>query len=312
MQNILITGGAGLIGRNLIQRLSAREDLNLILILKPERRIDFQHPDNITTVYGDLRDIRTIEDTFSKNKPTKVIHLAAKSDVKQSLEDPQLYEENNIRATLNLIELSQQHQVSNFIFASTGQVYDEDSNPPFSEDSSPANKQKAPYIWSKRACELLGYTYSRMSDISFTCLRLFNVYGPYMRKNLAVHQLIEKSLAQQPFTMQGDGTASRDYVHVSDVVSAIERSIDIDSSFEIINIGSSRQTTLRELIKIVENVTEREIIINRGERHNIEAQTLYADITKARNLLRWKPKISLEEGIRQYAEWYQTERPQNL
>ncbi len=304
METILVTGGASLIGRHTIERLVEIGESRLVTILKPERR-DLYLPRDVRVYYTDLREASNLESVFKSHKPDTVVHLAAKSEVKDSFENPADYEENNVRVTLNLLDLSRRYGVNRFIFTSTGQVYNQKSQLPFSEET-PADQQDSVYTASKRACELFCYTYSKLSDMKIVCLRLANIYGPEMRRNNIIPQLVEKAYNGGSFKIQGDGTASRDYLDVRDLMEAITLVLTLDTNFEILNIGSSRPTSVIELIEIVQKITGNEIKKQRTKIHSSQDKKIYLDTSKARRLLGWQPKISLEEGIKNYIKYYQS------
>ena len=302
METILVTGGACLVGNHILGRLVNINGVKPITVLKPERQ-GFPLQQGVEIFYTDLRKTKNLERLFDTRRPNAVIHTAAKSGVGESLRKPLDYEENNVRVTLSLLELARKYGTKKFIFTSTGQVYNIESPSPFSEET-PADKQDSPYASSKRACELFCYTYSETSDISVVCLRLGNIYGPGMRKNMVIQQLAEKAFSNEPFTMHGDGTAARDYLHVSDLVDAIILVLQLDSKFEVLNISSGRSTEVNDLIGIVERITERKIRTQRVEGNTASDKRLYMDISKAKRVLSWQPRVSLEEGLRTYIQWY--------
>lgn len=302
METILVTGGACLTGKHLLERLVEMKDVKLITVLKPKRH-GFFLSENIEIFYTDLRETKNLEKLFEEHKPTSVIHLAAKSDIRESLENPLDYAEDNVRVTLALLDMSKRHKVRRFIFTSTGQVYDETHQPPFSEEM-PADKQNSLYTASKRAGELYCKAYSNMSDIKITCLRLANIYGPGMRENTIIPQLVKKVFINEPFIIHGDGSATRDYLHVSDLISAIMLTLTLDHRFEILNVGRGMPTEINQLLALVEKITGRKIITQMIENPATQDRRLYMNISKARQLLGWEPKISLEEGIKGYVDWY--------
>lgn len=304
MKTILVTGGASLVGKHTLERLVEIEEIKPVTILRPSRH-SFPLPRKVGKHYQDLRRVRESEIIFEEYNPETVIHVAARSGVKESIDSPLDYEGDNMGVTLSLLDLARRYGTKRFIFTSTGQVYNPEAQSPFSE-TTPADKQDSVYAASKRACELFCQTYSTASDMKVTCLRLANIYGPGMRTNMVIPQLVEKALSGAPFTMHGDGTAARDYLNVLDLVDAIILTLGLDSKFEILNIGSGRSTEVRELVDLVQRITGRNIRIQRVEGNPNQDKRLYMNVSKAERVLGWQPKINLEEGIRRYVEWYRS------
>lgn len=303
-ETILVTGGASLVGKNTLEELAKIEGVRLVTTLRPERQ-GSQIPQGIDISYTDLRITADQEKVFLKYRPETVMHIAARSDIKESLDNAIEYVEDNPKVTLSLLDLSRRYGTKRFIFTSTGQVYNKKSNPPFSEET-PSDMQDSIYAASKRACELFCYTYSSLSDMKIICLRLSNIYGPGMREGTIIPQLVEKAYSGEPFRMQGDGTTTRDYLDVRDLVKAIILTLKLDTSFEILNIGSGRSTEIRELVRIVEKISGRKVNIETQESKPSQDKRISLDITKAGKLLGWRPEISLEEGIKKYIEGYKS------
>jgi UDP-glucuronate 4-epimerase len=251
-KTILVTGGAGFIGSHLCEFL-LKSGHRVICV---DNFVDFYHPlikqRNISSLLGnpeftlnkiDIRDRNSLEMSFRKSRPELVIHLAAMAGVRPSIEDPFQYFDVNVSGTLILLETMRKFAVNDLIFASSSSVYGNNSKLPFSE-SDPVDKQISPYASSKRACELLCYTYHSLFEFNIFCLRFFTVYGPRQRPDLAIHKFTEKILKNKPVQIFGDGNTSRDYTYITDVIEGINNAIRHLNGFEIYNIAESQSISL--------------------------------------------------------------------
>ena len=251
--SILISGGAGFIGSHVTERL-VDSDTEIVIIdnFDPflyERKIKEKNIENITTkpnvkLYTmDLRNSEQIETLFKEHKFSQVLHLAARAGVRPSLRYPLAYEEFNVRATLNLLELCRKYNVEHFVFGSSSSVYGANTKIPFSETDNTDNPI-SPYGASKKACEVYCSTYSHLYSIPITCLRFFTVYGPRQRPEMAIHLFTRLIDENKPITIFGDGTAKRDYTYISDIVDGTIAALETQLKFEIINLGDSNPIEL--------------------------------------------------------------------
>lgn len=199
----------------------------------------------------DIRDRYELEKLFERNKPGLVMHLAAMPGVRPSIEDPFLFFDVNVTGTVTLLETMRKYNVNNMVFASSSSVYGNNSKIPFSE-SDVADKQISPYASSKRAGELLCYTYHSLYEFNITCLRFFTVYGPRQRPDLAIHKFTDKILENKPIQIFGDGNTSRDYTYITDLINGIINSINHLNGFNIYNLGESQTITLGNVIDTLE------------------------------------------------------------
>ena len=311
---ILVTGGAGFIGSHLCERLLQEHHEVLCLdnmcdyyspkIKKENIKEISAHP-NFTFHKIDITDFKTLENLFMKKSFDLVIHLAAMAGVRSSIENPQLYTNVNINGTLNLLELCRLYCVRKFIFASSSSVYGNNEKVPFSEEDN-VDFPISPYAATKKAGELICHTYYKLFDISVVCLRFFTVYGPRQRPDLAIHKFTDLILADKEITVFGKGDTGRDYTYIDDILDGITKSIDyvfFGKRYQIFNLGESEVVSLNQMIETLEKV-----IGKKAKRKYIPMQPgdvnrTYADISKSRNLLNYKPETDFESGIRKFIEW---------
>jgi UDP-glucuronate 4-epimerase len=255
-------------------------------------------------VDGDIRDSSLLERLFTEHNISLVAHLAGRAGVRPSLQRPILYEDVNIRGTINLLEASRTHGVKRFAFASSSSIYGLSSRVPFNEDDkmvSPAS----PYGTSKAAAELYCHTYSQLYDFPVAVLRLFTVYGPRQRPEMAIHMFTKMIDSGEEIPVFGDGTSRRDYTYVSDIVTGIIEVLTSQSrGFEIFNLGNSHPVTLNYLVCLIEAALSKKAKIKRLPIQLGDMPVTFADISKARDQLGYQPKVTIEEGISLFVEWY--------
>ena len=262
---VLITGGAGFIGSHLAEAL-LREGCRVGIV---DNFDDFYSPaekhsnlEEVARVGGvrlhesDIRDVGRLQAVFEQERPDVVIHAAARAGVRPSIEQPKLYEEVNVGGTLNLLTLSHSFGVRKFVFFSSSSVYGATARVPFNEDHVEM-RPVSPYAATKLAGELLCYTYSHLHHLSTVCLRLFTVYGPRQRPDLAIRKFATQIERGRPITIYGDGTTSRDYTYVEDIVAGIRAAMDCHGNFEVFNLGNSRPVKLLGLVRALEKVMEK-------------------------------------------------------
>ena len=318
--NIVVTGGAGFIGSHLCEKLLSLGS-KIICI---DSFDDFYNPaikeDNISEVTGsghfklyrsDITNPTQMEKIFSENSIDMVIHLAARAGVRPSIEKPLLYEKVNILGTINLLECCKKYNISKFIFASSSSVYGGNKKIPFSEKDN-VDHPISPYAATKKAGELICYTYYDLYKISIYCFRFFTVYGPRQRPEMAIHKFTRRILGGEEIEIYGDGSSSRDYTYIDDVISGITKSLNMVKGFEIINLGNSKTVKLIDLIRVIEITT--------GEKGNLkftksqpgDVFITYADIRKARKMLKYFPETNIEEGLIKFVKWYKEKRKEGL
>lgn len=312
--NILITGGAGFIGSNLIDSLlKDNPDIAITCIdnfdsfydkAVKKRNIEthFKKP-NFKLIEADILNIWKIKTKLAKNYDA-IIHLAAKVGVRPSVQNPATYTTVNVVGTQNMLELARQLQCKKFIFASSSSVYGFNPNFPWKEDDRlllPAS----PYAFSKISGELLGYVYSNLFGIQFIALRLFTVYGPGQRPDLAIHKFAKLISQGEPIQIFGDGESKRDYTYVDDIVMGFKLALDYSSSqYEIINLGNNKPIKLAELISLLEEVLKKKAIIKKLSNQLGDLPLTFADISKAEKLLGYLPKIRIQSGLQKFSSWF--------
>lgn len=308
--SILVTGGAGFIGSSLIDKLIKKDEKVICLDnfndyyspeIKKENISSYLDKKNFKLVVGDILDKELLKRVFKKEKVKIVVHLAARAGVRPSLLNPHLYEEVNIGGTLNLLELSR--DIENFVFASSSSVYGVNSKIPFSEDD-PIEKPVSPYAATKRAAELLCYTYHHLYNIPLVCLRFFTAYGPRQRPDMAIHKFTKLIDKGKEITMFGNGKSQRDYTYISDIIEGVISSLYKKFSFEIINLGNSRTVELRHLISLIEKGLRKKAKVKQLPDQLGDVPITYAKIDKAKKLLGYKPEIKIGEGIERFVFWY--------
>jgi UDP-glucuronate 4-epimerase len=261
-----------------------------------------EHP-AYTLIEGDIRDRDTLNALFGAHRPEQIVHIAAMAGVRYSIRHPELYESVNVRGTLNMLELARRHEVENFVFASTSSIYGARHKVPFREDDR-VDWPVSPYAATKRACELMAYTYHHLYELCFTALRFFTVYGPRGRPDMAPYLFTEAVFHGRELKMFGDGSSSRDYTYIGDIVQGVIAALDNPLGYEIINLGNNRTVFLLDFIALVERLV--------GKKANVVQQSMppgdvprtCADISKAQRLLGYDPQTPFEEGLARFVEWY--------
>ncbi len=309
---ILVTGAAGFIGSTAAKELLKNGND----VIGVDNFNDYYNPkfkeENIKDLKvkfyrEDIRDYSKLEKIFNENKINKIVHLAAMVGVRPSIENPFIYEEVNVKGTLNLLELAKKNNVSKFVFASSSSVYGDRDKVPFSEDDA-TNSQISPYAATKKAGELLCYTYSSLYKIPTICLRFFTVYGPCGRPDMAPYKFVDRIAHGQEIEMFGDGSTRRDYTFVGDVVSGILKSVDADVNYEIINLGCGNPVKLKDFISSIEKNLGKKAKILQKEMQPGDVKQTYADISKAKKLLGYMPKTKIDEGLKIFCEWFMENR----
>lgn len=312
MKTVLVTGGAGFIGSHLIDQL-LRKGAHVICFdnfdsyydpqIKRRNIASYIQHEAFELVEGDIRNIDSLKEIFSTHDIGKIAHLAARAGVRPSIQDPLLYEDVNIKGTLNLLELSKEYGVDNFTFASSSSVYGINNKVPFSE-ADDISLTISPYAASKRAGELFCYTYHHLYNIPTTCLRFFTVYGPRQRPEMAIHKFTRLIDNDEEITLFGDGTSRRDYTYITDIISGVMRALGQNSGYEIINLGNSNTVELKTLVSLIEVSLWKKAKIKGSPLQPGDVPITYADVSKAKQLLGYAPKVNIEEGIQGFVRWY--------
>ena len=310
---VLITGGAGFIGSHLAERLLAATEHSLVLLdnfndyydprLKQANVASVMENPRVTIVPGDFRDAASTARLFREHGVRQVIHLGAFPGVPFSVQHPQWYIETNVGGTLSLLEAAREHPVERFLFASSSTVYGRGAAAPFVEDA-PLGIPLSPYGASKRAAEILGLTYHGLHGVPFTVLRLFNVYGPRLRPELALAVFARAILDERPLPLFGDGSTLRDFTHIDDICSGILAAMSAGGvAGECLNLGHDHPIEIRYLIQLIEQAAGKKARI---EHHPARAEDMpltHADLTKSRRLLGYQPQVPIERGVEEYVQW---------
>ena len=312
MTNILITGAAGFIGSHLSERLLQEGSRiicldNLDTFYDPQMKRENLKPllanNNFTMIEGDIRDLKLLTDIFEGNRIDIIVHIAARAGVRPSIKEPLLYYDVNVRGTTNLLEMAKNYHVKKFIFASSSSVYGENKKVPFSEDDN-VDFPISPYAATKKAGELISFTYHHLYGIPVSCLRFFTVYGPRQRPEMAIHKFTRLIYEGKSIPVYGDGTSRRDYTYIDDIISGITASVNAELGYEIINLGESKTIKLTELISLIEENLQKKAIIEWLPDQPGDVPVTFADISKARKLLGYAPCIDIKEGAGRFVEWF--------
>jgi UDP-glucuronate 4-epimerase len=315
-KHYVITGGAGFIGSHIVKALLERNDVEITCIdnFDPfyRRQLKLLNIDGFEKHHHfflrdiNLDDVTTQELHQAIPQPVDVvIHAAARAGVRPSIANPISYQQTNILGTQKLLEFAAEKKVLQFIFVSSSSVYGETETYPWAEDQTPL--PISPYAMTKLSGESAGHVYSKLFGLRFIALRLFTVYGPGQRPDLAIHRFTKALLQGKPLTVFGDGTTSRDYTYVDDIVNGVLAAIDYNATnFEVINLGNSVAVPLNELIAQLEKITGKEALIERQPEQPGDLHQTCASIDKAKRLLNYQPKTKLQDGLRQFYDWYKT------
>lgn len=316
-KKVLVTGGAGFIGSNVAEYLLERGD-DVVIVDEVNDYYDptikegnlellqkkMEGQEHRLSIYrGDICDEEFMLDVFEKERPEWVCHMAARAGVRPSIQDPYIYIHSNIRGTTNLMELSHKYGVKNFVFASSSSVYGGSTSTYFSEDENVDNPV-SPYAASKKACELLSYTYHHLYNLNVSALRFFTVYGPRGRPDMAPFKFIDRVSRGLELQQFGDGSSSRDYTYIADIVDGIVRAIDRPHPYEVFNLGKGNGTSLKEFIGLVQKHVGKKANIKLMPDQPGDVPYTCADVSKAYRLLGYRAKVSFEEGIKRTAAWY--------
>lgn len=320
MKTYLITGGAGFIGSTLADRLLL--DGNQVIVVDnfndyydvsiKERNVEPHLTDNNYKLYRiDICDWNALEKVFKENHIDGIVHLAARAGVRPSIEDPILYQQTNNLGTNYILELAKKYGVKNLVLASSSSVYGNNKKVPFKE-TDVVDFAISPYAATKKSNEVLGYVYHALYGMNMIFLRFFTVYGPRQRPDLAINKFTKLILNDEPIPVFGDGSTSRDYTYIQDIINGIVLSIQYvenhENVYEIINLGENTPITLLEMIQTIEKVLGKKAKMNFLPMQLGDVNKTYADITKAKELLGYNPQTSFEEGIRNFVKWYKEGR----
>lgn len=308
---ILITGAAGFIGSHLSERLMSKG----YSIVGLDNFDPFYEPavkwNNLSKllssphfklVEGDIRNRVLMDKIFQEGQFGTVVHLAAKAGVRPSIQDPAGYVDVNINGTVTLLEAVRAAGIKKFIFASSSSVYGNNEKVPFSETDNVDNPI-SPYAATKKAGELICYTYSHLFGMDVTCLRFFTVYGPRQRPDLAIHKFARLIEQGKPIPVYGDGSMERDFTYIDDIIDGVIAAMERSKGYDIYNLGESRPVRLDHLIAELEKAIGKKADIDRQPEQPGDVNRTYADVQKAIHALGYQPKTQLADGLKQFVAW---------
>ena len=275
--------------------------------MKEETLAELGQYDGFEFVYGDIRDAAVVAEALAN--ADVILHLAARAGVRPSIEDPILYSSVNVAGTQQLLETCKERGIRRFVFGSSSSVYGDTTPVPFREEE-PAVDPISPYAATKRDGELACRVYAHLHGMRVASLRLFTVYGPRQRPDLAIHRFTRLVDDGQPIQRFGDGTSERDYTHVSDIVRGVMGAIRWTGleggGFEVFNLGESRTVSLSDLIELIGGALGEAPTIEEVPMQPGDVRRTYADITKAREVLGYDPVVTMEDGINDFVAWYRS------
>ena len=316
MNTYFITGAAGFIGSTLSESLLKLGNR----VIAVDNFCDFYNPKikennikklienpNFKLYRNDIRDRQAIKRIFDENKIDIVMNLAAMAGVRPSIENPILYQEVNCLGLQNILEEMREHNVKNGVFASSSSVYGNCKEVPFREYMI-VDYAISPYAATKKANEVMAHVYHKLFDMNIIMLRFFTVYGPKQRPDLAINKFTRLMLEDKEIPMFGDGTTSRDYTYIDDIIDGIIKSckyvLENNTVYEILNIGNSAPTSLIEMIDTIAEVLKVNPKIQQLPMQPGDVNRTYADISKAKEIIGYEPKTTFKKGIKKFIEWY--------
>jgi UDP-glucuronate 4-epimerase len=306
--NILITGGAGFIGSHLTKKLKSLNNEIVIIDrlnsrnakLKKNRLNKFLSPNDYTFYDAELSDLGTVNKILKDNKFDLIIHLAATTNLDFN---PELYNRTNILGTVNIFELAKQHNVPKIIFASSSMVYGKNNEAPLKENDN-TDYPLSLYAATKKFDEVLAHTYHYLYNIEMVGLRFFTTYGPWSRPDMAITQFVKRILNNEPVKVYNHGQIKRDFTYIDDIINGIISAVNNKLNYEIINLGSGKSVSLMEVIKIIEKISGNKATIEYTHQEPGDLKETMADIARATNLLNYKVKYNIKDGLEKYIKWY--------
>ncbi len=327
MKRYLVTGAAGFIA-SAVSRMLLEQDHQVVGIdnlndaydarLKRWRLGQLESHPNFHFRRLDIADRRAMRECFAadaesaaeadiESRPySAVINLAARAGVRASVENPWVYYQTNCEGTLCLLDLCREFGVHKFVLASTSSLYGADTPVPYREDAD-TSRPLSPYAASKKAAETLCYTYHHLHGLDVTAFRYFTVYGPAGRPDMAIFRFIRRIAEGESIVVFGDGLQQRDFTYVDDVASGTIAALGL-TGYQTINLGNDRPVRLTDVIDGIAKLLGRRPVIEYRASHPADVPTTWASIEKAGELLHWKPKVEIEEGLRRCVTWYRENR----
>ncbi len=310
---VMVTGGAGFIGSHVCDALLARGDE----VVCVDNFNDYYDPvrkrANIaqaathaafTLAAVDFRDAAAIAAVFAQTRPQALIHLGAMAGPRPSLDRPELYESVNVGGTLLLLDLARRHGLRAQVLASTSSVYGL-SPTPWNEATSATDRPLSPYAATKKAAEVLAYTYHYQYGVPTRIVRFFTVYGPRGRPDMTPYTFVTPMVAGRPFVLFNAGVGIyRDWTYIDDIVAGVLAALDADLAFEIFNLGNANPVELAAFVATIERVSGYPALIESRPLPSADPPITFADTSKAAALLGFAPKVQVEAGIGYFWAWY--------
>ena len=314
----LLTGAAGFIGSHVADALLA-EGHDVVGIDNMDPYYDVARKEaNIAEVEGaghpgsfefsrvDIRDADAVASLYAEHEFDSTVHLAAMAGVRNSIDNPEVYWSVNLDGTRNLLDkLVPSDQKRNFVFASTSSVYGATKQIPFVE-SDPCDRPMVPYSASKRAAELMGFSYHNLYDVNFTAVRFFTVYGPRGRPDMMAFKVLDSIYNGTTVPLNNGGDMSRDWTFISDIVAGVVAAALKPSGYEVVNLGRGEPVSLSDFVATIEKAVGNSAHFEDAPIPTGDIKSTHADVSRARDLLGYDPKVSVEEGVQRFVDWYRT------
>ena len=314
--NILVTGAAGFIGSHVCEHF-IKLGHNIIGIdnfdnfypvpFKKQNLFQLNQSKQFQFHKADIRDGIALNEIFSSQNVDVVIHLAAKAGVRPSIESITDYYDVNVNGSVSLLESMRKNGIKKMLFASSSSIYGNNSKVPFSETDSVDNPI-SPYASTKKSGELLCHVYHHLYNFDISCLRFFTVFGPRQRPDLAIHKFTRLIDEGRPIPFYGDGSTSRDYTYIDDIVDGINCAINHLNGYQLFNLGESNVITLNQLVNTIESTLNKKAILNKQPMQPGDVTKTYADISKAKSEIGYHPKFDFETGISEFVKWYKSQK----
>jgi UDP-glucuronate 4-epimerase len=309
---ILVTGGAGFIGSALSLRLQQEghtvviiDDFNSYYDVNLKRaRVDF-FLQKCHVIEGDITNKAFLKEVFSAHQFDCVCHLAAQAGVRYSVSNPSVYVDTNVRGTQNILEVMHEHGITKMVYASTSSIYGNDTVAPFKEDAS-GNHPVSMYAATKKAGELIAHVYSSLYLMDITCLRFFTVYGPWSRPDMAMLSFAQKIDRGEAIDIYNNGELKRDFTYIDDIVDGFVKAVETPQGYQIINLGYGNPALLMTFVELLEEKLGKKAIKNFVPMQEADVFLTSADTSKAKELLGFEAKVSFEEGVGKFVEWYRS------
>jgi UDP-glucuronate 4-epimerase len=311
-ERVLVTGAAGFIGSHVSEALVA-QGADVIGVdnfdpfypraVKERNLAALREATRFRLVEADV-----VRDPLPLDGVTVVVHLAARPGVRPSLDDPAGYMEVNVTGTARVLEAARRAGVARVVLGSSSSVYGEATPPPFAE-TAPAVAPISPYAASKRAAELVAHAFAHLYGMRIACLRFFTVYGPRQRPDLAIHRFTDRLARGLPVRQHGDGSSERDYTYITDavrgVLGAVAWTARPGGGCEAFNIGGGARVRLDRLLAVIAQAVGGQLVVERVPEQPGDVRLTAADLRRAELELGYRPRVGIEEGIREFVRWYE-------